>query len=127
MLGKSPAAEDVESLLAFIDSLQPQLASHIGTTARGFLPVPGQASLFIETAPGELMLNCRYDLDNVRVVMMTGDMGKTWQKYPTSQHSLIEPKSCMASLINVDHEVGKDVGGWLLFSNPDDSETRRRH
>jgi hypothetical protein len=36
----------------FLDSLQPQLASFIGKTARGFLPIPGQASLFIEIAPG---------------------------------------------------------------------------
>ncbi len=36
----------------FLDSLQPQLASFIGKTARGFLPVPGQASLWVEIAPG---------------------------------------------------------------------------
>ncbi len=36
----------------FIDQLQPQLATFIGKTARGFLPVPGQASLWIEIAPG---------------------------------------------------------------------------
>ncbi len=36
----------------FLDSLQPQLASYIGKTARGFLPVPGQASLWVEIAPG---------------------------------------------------------------------------
>ena len=36
----------------FLDSLQPQLASFMGKTARGFLPVPGQASLFVEIAPG---------------------------------------------------------------------------
>src|SRR5262245_23500098 len=29
----------------FIDALQPQLATFMGKTARGFLPVPGQASL----------------------------------------------------------------------------------
>src|SRR5690349_23497091 len=40
----------------FLDSLQPQLAAFIGTTARGFLPVPGDASMFIETAPG-LIIN----------------------------------------------------------------------
>lgn len=40
----------------FIDSLQPQLAAFIGTTARGFLPVAGDASMFIETAPG-LVIN----------------------------------------------------------------------
>jgi hypothetical protein len=40
----------------FLDSLQPQLAAFIGTTARGFLPVAGDASLLIETAPG-LIIN----------------------------------------------------------------------
>src|SRR5678809_1735596 len=36
----------------FLDALQPQFATFMGKTARGFLPVPGQASLFIEIAPG---------------------------------------------------------------------------
>ena len=40
----------------FLDNLQPQLASYIGTTSRGFLPVPGVASLFVEIAPG-LVIN----------------------------------------------------------------------
>lgn len=36
----------------FLDSLQPQVASFMGSTSRGFLPVPGVASLFVEIAPG---------------------------------------------------------------------------
>lgn len=36
----------------FLDSLQPQLASFVGKTARGFLPVPSMASLWVEIAPG---------------------------------------------------------------------------
>ena len=36
----------------FLDNLQPQLASFIGKTARGFLPIPHVASLWIEIAPG---------------------------------------------------------------------------
>jgi hypothetical protein len=36
----------------FLDALQPQLASFIGKTARGFLPLPSMASLFVEIAPG---------------------------------------------------------------------------
>jgi ethanolamine utilization microcompartment shell protein EutS len=36
----------------FLDSLQPKYASFLGTVAQGFLPVPGQASLFVEVAPG---------------------------------------------------------------------------
>jgi len=39
----------------YLDSLQPHLASFIATSAKGFLPVPGQASLWIETAPGMIV------------------------------------------------------------------------
>lgn len=45
----------------FLDDLQPQLAAFIGTTARGFLPVAGVASMFIETAPG-LVINRLMDV-----------------------------------------------------------------
>jgi len=37
---------------AFLDSLQPQLTGHICSTCRGFWPVPYEAALFIEIAPG---------------------------------------------------------------------------
>ncbi len=40
---------------AFLDALQPQLAAFTGTTARGFLPLAGQASLWVETAPGMII------------------------------------------------------------------------
>lgn len=36
----------------FLDSLQPQIATFVGTTANGFLPSPNDASLFVEIAPG---------------------------------------------------------------------------
>ena len=36
----------------FLDALQPQLASFMGKTAKGFLPLPGMASLYVEIAPG---------------------------------------------------------------------------
>ena len=36
----------------FLDSLQPQLAAFVGTTATGFLPVEGVASLWVEISPG---------------------------------------------------------------------------
>lgn len=36
----------------FLDSMQPQFASFLGTTARGYLPVEYQAALFVEIAPG---------------------------------------------------------------------------
>ncbi len=37
---------------AFLDSLQPQYAAFLGTIAQGFLPLAGEASLFVEVSPG---------------------------------------------------------------------------
>ncbi len=37
---------------AFLDNLQPQHAAYLGTVARGFLPLPGDTSLWIEISPG---------------------------------------------------------------------------
>jgi len=36
----------------FLDSMQRQFAAYVATTARGYLPVAGDASLFVEVAPG---------------------------------------------------------------------------
>jgi hypothetical protein len=36
----------------FLDSLQPQMAAFIGSTARGFLPLAGDASLWVEISLG---------------------------------------------------------------------------
>jgi hypothetical protein len=36
----------------FLDSLQSQHSAFLGTVARGFLPLPGDASLWIEISPG---------------------------------------------------------------------------
>lgn len=36
----------------YIDRLQPQHAAYMGTVALGFLPLPGDASLWVEISPG---------------------------------------------------------------------------
>lgn len=36
----------------YLDNLQPQHAAYLGTVALGFLPVPGDTSLWIEISPG---------------------------------------------------------------------------
>jgi hypothetical protein len=36
----------------FLDNLQPQHASYLGTVARGFLPLPNDTSLWVEISPG---------------------------------------------------------------------------
>ncbi len=37
---------------AYLDNLQPQHAAFLGTVAQGFLPLAGDASLYVEVAPG---------------------------------------------------------------------------
>ena len=37
---------------AFLDNLQPQFASFMATVSQGFLPVAGQAALYLEVSPG---------------------------------------------------------------------------
>ncbi|XFA72444.1 hypothetical protein RYO59_000669 [Thermosynechococcaceae cyanobacterium Okahandja] len=36
----------------YLDSLQPQHAAYLGTVAQGFLPLPGDCSLWVEISPG---------------------------------------------------------------------------
>ena len=36
----------------YLDNLQPQHAAYMGTVAQGFLPLPGDTSLWIEISPG---------------------------------------------------------------------------
>ena len=82
----------------------------------------------VELEPGTLMLNSRYNRANHRVVMTTHDMGKSWQQHPGDFAGLIEPRACMASLIDVESELGTpgQHTGLLLFSNPNSTEHRER-
>ncbi|MEO0684546.1 MAG: hypothetical protein AAFY76_05735, partial [Cyanobacteria bacterium J06649_11] len=36
----------------YLDNLQPQHAAYMGTVAQGFLPLPGDTSLWVEISPG---------------------------------------------------------------------------
>jgi len=36
----------------YLDVLQPQVAAFLGTVSQGYLPIEGQASLYVEIAPG---------------------------------------------------------------------------
>ncbi len=58
---------------AFIDELQKQLVGYIGSTARGYYPVAGQAALFIEIAPG-IEINSITDIVMKRANVRPGAM-----------------------------------------------------
>lgn len=45
------AGIDLRSFV-FLDAMQPQFASYVASTAKGYLPVSGQAALWVEIAPG---------------------------------------------------------------------------
>lgn len=79
----------------------------------------------VELEDGVLMINCRYNRQNRRVVRTSSDMGATWEEHPTTRDALSEPGSCMASLINVDRELGREYTGVLLFSNPASTAARQ--
>lgn len=102
-------------------------STDMGKTWHGSSPAESNTteSQVVEIHPGVLMLNMRDNRGTGRAVAVTYDMGKTWQKHPSSGQ-LIEPV-CMASIIKVsakDNILGKDI---LLFSNPADKKGRNHH
>lgn len=86
-------------------------------------------SQIVELSDGRLMINCRNNRAPRRVVMTSDDRGTTWQEHSTHIKDLIEPGSCMASLINVSRELSSrdlksPMDRLLLFSNPDSLRER---
>lgn len=84
----------------------------------------------VQLTDGSLMLNMRDDRNrkekgetNGRAVAITRDLGKTWERHPSSNAALREP-NCMASLIAADVQVGDKNLPVLFFSNPNHKETR---
>lgn len=57
----------------YIDSLQPQHAAYMGTVALGFLPLPGDASLWIEISPG-IEINRILDIGLKAAVVRSGTL-----------------------------------------------------
>lgn len=72
----------------------------------------------VELEDGVIMLNCRYNRQDRRVVMTSTDLGTTWEEHSSSRDALTEPWTCMSSLINADRELGRPYTGVLVFSNP---------
>ncbi|MFM7221747.1 MAG: hypothetical protein ACKO21_16350 [Nodosilinea sp.] len=65
-------AVDLRSYV-YIDSLQPQHAAYMGTVALGFLPLPGDASLWIEISPG-IEINRILDIGLKAAVVRSGTL-----------------------------------------------------
>ncbi|MFM7131901.1 MAG: exo-alpha-sialidase, partial [bacterium] len=72
---------------------------------------------------GSLMLNIRNDHNRFRAVVVSKDLGQSWQPHETSQKTLIEP-NCNGSLIRVNYNSGGEMKHALLFSNPHSQKSR---
>jgi len=72
---------------------------------------------------GSIMLNIRNDHERFRAVVVTKDLGQTWQPHATSRNTLIEP-NCNGSLLRVDFERGGQKSHVLLFANPHSQKGR---
>ncbi|MBI3861538.1 MAG: VCBS repeat-containing protein [Planctomycetia bacterium] len=66
---------------------------------------------------GSIMLNIRNDHERFRAVVVTNDLGQTWQPHATNRNTLIEP-NCNGSLLRVDYEEAGAARHALLFANP---------
>lgn len=88
----------------------------VGTGAK----IDTTESQVVELADGSLMLNCRDDRGSSRTVLITRDLGATWEHHPTDRRALEDPV-CMAGLLRWEHP---QYGDLLIFSNPASSTNR---
>lgn len=75
---------------------------------------------------GSIMLNIRNDHERFRAVVVTKDLGQTWQPHETSRTTLIEP-NCNGSLLRFDYERDGQQQHVLLFANPHSQQGRTHH
>ena len=75
---------------------------------------------------GSIMLNIRNHHERFRAVVVTKDLGQTWQPHETNRNTLIEP-NCNASLLRVDDDAAGEKKQVLLFANPHSQQGRTHH
>lgn len=76
----------------------------------------------IELKDGSIMINARCNWGGSRVVGVTKDLGKTWEKHPTNRTPQLREPVCQGSLLAVDGVPG--AGRVVLFSNPNTTSGR---
>ena len=73
-----------------------------------------------------IMLNIRNDHERFRAVVITKDLGQTWEPHPTSRNTLIEP-NCNGSLLRMNYRQDGQEKHVLLFANPHTQKGRTHH
>jgi hypothetical protein len=79
-----------------------------------------------ELSDGSIMLNIRNDHERYRAVVVTKDLGQSWQDHPTSRTALIEP-NCNGSLLRFVRRNDQGDRSLLLFANPRSQQGRTHH
>lgn len=75
---------------------------------------------------GSIMLNCRTETpDKFRTVVVTRDLGESWQPHETNRNTIIEPR-CNGSTYRFDYTEDGEQRYILVFANPH-SQTARDH
>jgi sialidase-1 len=73
-----------------------------------------------------IMLNIRNDHERYRAVVVSKDLGQTWEAHATSRNTLIEP-NCNGSLRRVNYMESGEAQHVLLFANPHTQKGRTHH
>ena len=73
-----------------------------------------------------IMLNIRNDHERYRAVVVSKDLGQTWEAHATSRNTLIEP-NCNGSLRRVNYLESGQEKHVLLFANPHTQKGRTHH
>lgn len=81
------------------------------------------AQLGDRSGDGSIMLNIRNDRERFRAVVVTHDLGVSWQAHATSRQTLIEP-NCNGSLLRFDYEAAGAKQHVLVFANPHSQQGR---
>ena len=73
---------------------------------------------------GSIMLNCRTETpDKFRTVVVTRDLGQSWQPHKTNRNTLIEPR-CNGSTYRFDYTEDGEQRSILVFANPHSQDGR---
>lgn len=86
----------------------------VGTT----YPYNNTESQAVLLGSGKIMLNCRTESSvKYRTVIVTSDLGQTWQPHPTNRNTLIEP-GCNGSICRFNYNGNGRKIRLLVFANP---------
>ena len=78
----------------------------------------------VQLGDGSIMLNAR--TGGHRTVMITSDLGQTWQPHATNRNTLIEP-GCNGSLYRLNYSQDGQQQHLLAFANPHSTKGRVNH